>query len=326
MKLTTNSAWQEFATLKAANDFEGKGVPCGGENQHLLVKGREGEPILFLKSEPRRHPRAPIRLMNVIGEFDRKYSLNSEGEVETVNSYFTTFRCVPDAVDLHPYFVEMMVAIAAVQPAQLSEGQVDNVVSSLVELFKPGAAAGQSTVAGLWGELLVIDASDDTTAFVCAWHLDTNDSFDFAFSDRRIEVKATEKQIREHEFSLGQVTESRDGDYVASVQLKKSAAGVSALELAKQVAATLDYAGRAKLWGLVFRTLGEDATLTNDVKYDIQFARDNLRFIPSSKVPAPMLNEEGRRFISHVRYRANIESITQEFGVRALTPALCTGV
>lgn len=315
MTSIANSVWENFCELKAANEFEGNGIPCGDKKQHLFVKGKDGEPVLFLKSEPRLHPRAPIRLMNVVGEFDRKYSLNSVGGAEAVTSFFTTFRCVPEAADLHPYFVEMMVAIAAVQPASLSEKEVDNVVASLVELFRPGSAAGQSTVAGLWGELLVIAVSTDASAFINGWHIDATDTFDFAFSDRRIEVKSSEKQTRVHEFSLGQVAERREGDYVASVLLKRSAAGVSTLELAEQVAANLDDGGRAKLWGLVFRILGEDATLTNDVRYDIKFAKDNLRFIPSNNVPAPFIDEEGRRFISHVRYQAQMESIAQNFGL-----------
>ena len=121
MTSIANSVWENFCELKAANEFEGNGIPCGDKKQHLFVKGKDGEPVLFLKSEPRLHPRAPIRLMNVVGEFDRKYSLNSVGGAEAVTSFFTTFRCVPEAADLHPYFVEMMVAIAAVQPASLSE-------------------------------------------------------------------------------------------------------------------------------------------------------------------------------------------------------------
>lgn len=319
MNLTKNSAWKEFSELQAANTFEGKGIPCGDKRQHLLVKGKDGEPVLFLKSEPRRHPRTPIRLMNVVGEFDRKYSLTLEGDGESVVCFFTTFRCVPEAVGLHPYFVEMMVAIAALQSAPLSEGQVDDVVASLVELFKPGRAAGQSTVAGLWGELLVIAASSDAAAYVQAWHLDPSDSFDFAFSERRIEVKSSEKQIREHEFSLGQVAERRDGDYVASVLLKRSAAGASTLEFAEQIAATLEDSGRAKLWGLVLRTLGEDATITNDVRYEIKFAKDNLRFVTVDRIPAPILTQQERQYISHVRYRANIESIVQNYGLTNLS-------
>jgi hypothetical protein len=318
MTETNSSAWEKFCELKAATEFEGNGIPCGDKKLHLLVKGKDGEPVLFLKSDLRRHPRAPVRLINVIGEFDRKYSLTPEGDAGVAVSIFTTFRCVPEAVDLHPYFVEMMVAIAAVQPAPLSEGEVDSVVASLVELFKLGRAAGRSTVAGLWGELLVIAASADATAYLRAWHLDPTDSFDFAFSDRRIEVKSSEKQIREHDFSLGQVSERRDGDYVASVLLKRSAAGASTLELAEQIAATLDDSGRAKLWGLVFRTLGEDATITNDVRYEIKFAKDNLRFVASYRVPTPVVNEHEQRYISHVRYRANIESIVQDYGVICL--------
>ena len=319
MNLTTTSSWRQFSDLIATNDGEQKGLPCGMARQHLLVKGKDGEPILFLNSEPRRHPRAPVRLMNVVGEFDRRYSLNSETDQDSVVGCFTTFRCVPEAVELHPYFVEMMVAIADLQPAPLSEAEVDKVVDSLVELFKTGSPPAHSTIAGLWGELLIIAMSSNPDSFVAAWHTDTSDSFDFAFSDRRIEVKSSEKQCREHEFSLGQVFEQRDGDFVASILLKRSAAGLSVLGLAEQVAKTLDDSHRIKFWGLVFRTLGDDSLLTEDVRYDFEYAKDMLRFVHSRCIPAPVVGPTGLKVITHVRYRANIESVVQEAGMLELS-------
>lgn len=310
---------EQFDALNPVEGSLSLGIPCGPDEQHLLVKNPAGEPLLLLRSTPRRQPRAPIRLKNVVVEFERRYGYSLDDYEATdaveVADCFTAIRCLADASTLYSYFVEMMSATAAGLPAPLSEAQVDNVVTNLLELFKSGNAAGQSTVAGLWGELLVISVSADTTAIVKAWHLDTSDSFDFALSERRIEVKSSEKQMREHEFSLGQVSERRDGDYIASVLLKRSAAGVSTLELAEQIAARLDDASRAKFWGLVFHTLGDDAALTNDTKYDLKFSKDSLRFIPSNRVPCPTLDEEGRRLISHVHFRANIESIVQDFGI-----------
>lgn len=72
--------------------------------------------------------------------------------------------------------------------------------------------------------------------FVDAWHLRATDGFDFAFPDKRIEVKATERPSREHDFSLKQVRSGRETDFVASITLARSSAGLSALDLGRLIA------------------------------------------------------------------------------------------
>ena len=81
--------------------------------------------------------------------------------------------------------------------------------------------------------------------FVDAWHLRATDGFDFAFPDKRIEVKATERPSREHDFSLKQVRSGRETDFVASITLARSSAGLSALDLGRLIAERLDAAQQA---------------------------------------------------------------------------------
>ena len=223
-------SWQAFAALEPSEGDLGKGLACGDLKSHLLVKGEAGEPILFLRSAPRAHPRAPIRLRNIRGEFDRRYALQGEGGRESTAS-FTTLRCLPEADGLHPYFVEMMVATALSLPEVLSETVVDELVERLVDLFRQGRATAQATVAGLWGELVLIAVAADPDAWVRAWHDTPTETFDFCFSDKRVEVKTTETQIREHEFSLTQLNGGRDSDFIASVMLRRGAAGLTTFEL-----------------------------------------------------------------------------------------------
>lgn len=315
MSTSPSSAWAAFCSLASSTSSTGKGLPCGADGKHFLVKGAGGEPILFLCSMARQHPRAPIRLRNVIGEFDRKYAyqLNEQAELAGV---FTTLRCVPEAAHLHPFFVELAVATANAQPAALSEQQVDELVSNLIDLFSPGRGPKQSTVAGLWGELAVLSVADDPNSWVNAWHQETTDTFDFCFTDKRIEVKTTEKALREHEFSGEQITGATANDFVASVQLKRSAAGHTALELASEISLRLEEKSRAKFWALVYATLGEDSISADDFRYDLKLAQGSALLVPSSKLPQLQIPAQHAAFVSHIRYRVNIEPISREFGIK----------
>lgn len=311
------SAWQNFCALAAGSDAEGKGLPCGKNSHHLLVKGPDGEPILFLSSTARVNPRAPIRLRNVIGEFDRRYALLADPVTE-FSGYFTTLRCLPEAAPLHPFFVEMAVATANTQPDLLSEGQVDDLVEGLINVFRQGKVPGQSTVVGLWGELAVLTVAGDIDAWVGAWHDTTTEAFDFCFNGKRIEVKSTEKPLREHEFSASQVSEAQADDFIASVQLKRSAAGHTVIELAHEIASKLTEGSRAKFWSLVYATLGEDAISMDETRFDLGMAQQSIVFIPTGCVPCVVVPEQYAALVSHVRYRANIESVMREYGVKSV--------
>lgn len=309
------SAWRDFCDLPGSTDAQGSGLPCGKNNRHLLVKGSEGEPILFLNSTARVNPRAPIRLKNVIGEFDRQYAFRVDSGIES-SGCFTTLRCLPGVAHLHSFFVEMAVATANTQPELLSEEEVDSFVEGLVSVFRQGKLPGQSTVVGLWGELAVLTMADDIDAWIGAWHDTTTEAFDFCFKDKRIEVKSTEKPLREHEFSASQVLEARIGDFIASVQLKRSAAGYTAVELANQIASKLSESSRAKFWSLLYATLGEDAIFMDATRFDLDGAQKSLVFIPVARIPTVVVPEKDSSLISCVRYRANVEAVAKEHGIK----------
>jgi hypothetical protein len=167
----------------------------------------------------------------------------------------------------------------------------------------------KTTVVGLWGELLIIHAAKNPADFINAWHTAGTDTYDFAFSDARLEVKATERSVREHDFALAQVRGGDPGDTVASLLLSRSAAGISVLGLANAIAKRVPPVAQQKLWTLVLAELGQDAEAADEQTFDPEAALDNLRLIPAAQVPAPQINGDDRAFISHVRFRANIAAV-----------------
>lgn len=307
MSGAATSLWVQFQALRPSADACAvEAIHCGSGAHHLLVRGERGEPILLLASEPRSSPRADIRLKHVAVQFDRRYEVVNKGVGAPDVANFCKFTCEPGASHLHQYFVELMTATAAAHPGSLSQQSADDVIDALLELFRTLALAADTTVTGLWGELLVMHLAASPGVFVDAWHLRATDGFDFAFSDKRIEVKSTISTARDHDFTLRQVRSGRESDLVASVILTRSSAGLSVLDMARMISDRVNEVQRAKLWRLVLATLGEDALFDEEQRFDLQGASDGLVFVRAVDVPAPDVSEAAAAFVSDVRFRSNI--------------------
>jgi hypothetical protein len=306
----TPSLWERFQALKPTSDASAiAAIPCGSCKQHLLVRGDSGEPALLLATDPRASPRADIRLKHVGVQFDRRFEVAHGDDGSTEVGNFCKFTCDPSGSHLHEYFIELMAATAGTHPGVLSAQATDEVVDMLLELFRKLSLPTDQSVTGLWGELLLMHLAASPGRFIDAWHLRATDGFDFAFSDKRIEVKTTERPSREHAFSLKQVRSGRETDLIASITLARSSSGLSALDLARLIAERSDAAQQAKLWRLVLETLGEDADADGEQRFDVKSASDGLVFVRASDVPAPEVSAGVAVFVTEVRFRSNINAL-----------------
>ena len=264
---------------------------------------------MLLATETRAFPRADIRLKYVGVQFDRQFEIANGNDSSTSVGNFCKFTCDPSGFQLHQYFVELMAATASTHPGVLSAQATDEVVDVLLELFRKLSLPADQSITGLWGELLLMYLAASPAMFVDAWHLRVTDGFDFAFPDKRIEVKATERPSREHDFSLKQVRSGRETDFIASVTLARSSAGLSVLDLARLIAERLDAERQAKLWRLVLETLGEDTDIDGVQRFDAKSASDGLVFVRASDVPAPEVSANATAFVTDVRFRSNINTL-----------------
>lgn len=305
--------WQQFQALRKSHDGEASGtIRCGAGQQHLLVKGERKEPILLLATAQRRSPRAPIRLKHVSVQFDARYQVTATETGKSSSEWFCKIACDASSASLHGYFVELLVATANSLPVQLDDSAVDETVEALMELFRKMAMPSRASMAGLWGELLLINASSSPQRMVDAWHVTPTDEFDFAADSFRIEVKSTSGTIREHEFSLRQVRSGRPDDFIASVVLRSSADGLSVLDLARRISPQLTDVGQAKLWQLIIETLGDDAESTEWQTFDVASATASLMLVPARHIPAPTIAAGDLPFVSDVRFRAQIGEVCSQ--------------
>jgi len=314
------SLWQQFQALGKSNEGEAsRTIRCGAGQRHLLLKGERDEPILLLATAQRRSPRAPIRLKHVSIQFDARYEVTATDTGKSSSEWFCKVACDAGSASLHGYFVELLAATANSLPGQLDDSAVDEAVEALMELFRKMATPSRASMTGLWGELLLINASSSPQRMVDAWHVAPTDDFDFATDGFRIEVKSTTGTLREHEFSLRQVRSERPDDFIASVVLRSSADGLSVLDLARRISPQLSDAGQAKLWQLVIETLGDDAESTEWQAFDVASATASIVLVPATLIPAPSIAPGDAQVVSDVRFRAQIGIVCSQHAVPVST-------
>jgi len=186
---------------------------------------------------------------------------------------------------------------------------VDELLDSLLEMFRRTSPVSTDLVIGLWGELLAIDTAIDRAAYVRGWHNKSSETFDFDLDGSRVEVKTSLKPDRSHEFSLGQVRPARETDFVLSLHIRRATAGLHVLALARRIADKLPIPERDRLWRIILETLGPELEGVDDHCFDEAFARDAMRLYLAADIPAPTVPEALGAVISGVRFTATLGGV-----------------
>lgn len=317
--MAQTSLWGRFEELTASNETAtSAAVPVDDAQTHLLIKGASGEPVFLFRCEPRALPRAPIRLKHVAVAFDVPFEVRSGTASSPAVARYTKFTCSPQSTALHPWFIEMVSAATRRVAAELNAAAVDDLLASMLELFRQAAPPSPNIVTGLWGELLTISMATDRAKFLAAWHSAPNDVFDFSFPKARLEVKTTQSPTRDHEFALAQVSGGRPSDYVLSIIVQRSSAGASAIDLAKSIAAAVDDASADRLWRVVFETLGTELEGVDDQRFDLDVARASLKAFRARDIPAPVVPASLQSVVTNVSFSVSLGAIADSPELPAL--------
>jgi hypothetical protein len=305
--MVTETLWARFEALRTSVDGStSAAVAAEATQSHLLTKGSGGEPVLLLRCEARRTPRTPIRLKHVGVIFDETFEVRLQPDDPVAVGRYTKLVCSPASPSLHRWFVELASAVTQSVPGEMSTRDVDDLLNSLLELFRQAAAPSAETVLGLWGELLAIDMAADSSAFTRAWHSSPTEAFDFDFSESRLEVKTTLRPSREHSFALNQVGSGRASDYVLSIVAQRASGGESVLGLARRVAARLPDKSRERLWRIVVETLGPEVDGVDDQCFDVASAKHSARMFHARDIPAPIVEPRHQAVVTNVRFSTSL--------------------
>lgn len=234
---------------------------------------------------------APRRLANLTFTPPRAMRVaRADGSVE--DARFAVLECISDDPELERYFCRVLSAFfvegEAPESGESMAAELERVVDGVSSLFRSLRRPGKTTVQGLWAELAIIAWASATEHAISAWHSEATQLHDFGVGAFRLEIKSTEKRLREHFFRLDQLSSASAGaTIIASLMLCRSAHGPSVFELVAGIATRVGREAGVRLECIVADCLGEawrDAD-TDDMRFDLDATRQTLRCYRVEDIP-----------------------------------------
>jgi hypothetical protein len=248
------------------------------------------------------YPSLQLRYLNA--EFQLTCRLKTEKR--ELEGTFALVSCTSEEPELHELFVRSFNAVREQLSDKANTEEIKTTVQNLATLFRAFSKPSQRSITGLWAELFTIARSEVIADAMKMWRDDAFDRFDFSSTSRVIEVKATNGQLRSHEFGLEQLCSPVGGQgFVVSTLLQPITGGTSVLELVATIEAEIvaEPKLRQKIWANVIHDLGSDYGTSLDRRFDMSYAQRHVKIFRFEDVPQPQLKPDPK--ITKVRFIAD---------------------
>lgn len=277
-----------------------------GRPNDYIARGSKGEPTVLIANCSGRTQVAPIELRNLLVEYAAPMEVHHD--IGITQGTFIVLAANHNRPDLYEVFCTMVEAAVSGLTSNPTSEEVEHTVQALIELFRAAISPPKKTVAGLWGELLLIDALPDPTVAIRTWHVTPFDTHDFVLGPRAIEVKSTERTERIHEFNHSQLVHAAGKPVlIISALLRRSSTGSSCQDLAGAILSRLsDQRARLKLLRVVHESLGVEIQEANDIRFDHKEALNLIRQVRADVLP--VVDVPPNCGISNVRYSINLDA------------------
>jgi hypothetical protein len=259
-------------------------VTVPGHAGYRVGRGQEG--TLVLLTPPDADPDPPTRLRRLSLDPRLRCTVRTQGGVSEEGDFGVVQLRIDDAA-LVPAFLDVVAALISLLGVDPAPGDVSAGMRRLVRLFAANAAM-RGSVLGLWAELLAISEATDVPALVDAWHAHVDARFDFSSPGSRLEVKATTRDQRVHQFSLPQLLPVAGSTVtVLSIMTTETSSGTSVRDLVHWLEDALsgDAPRQMKLHEQVADVLGADWVNHLEHRFDEQQARESATLLPAVSVP-----------------------------------------
>ena len=304
MRSKLYDAYREAASAALVGDGTLPASAVLGRAHDYVCLGPQQQPVLLLScaaSVALRRP--PIGLQHLTVEFGVRFRVRTPTRI--VEDDFVVVSLRGDDLGLAEAFCLAADALVAALPEVPSASDIEKAVREFVEVLSALSLPSPRAVAGLWAELWLMSVASDPQAAVMAWHRNPTDRFDFSFAAHFVEVKATEREERNHDFSYEQLRRTEAPVNVVSLRLRRAQGGKSVADLVAKLQAGLSAELRAKLVKNVFGAIGSAVSEASEIRFDDGFAEANLRVISADRVPVVEIPTASP--ISAVRFRVNLD-------------------
>ncbi len=304
MRSKLYDAYREVVLAAPEGDEILPAAAVPGRAHDYISIGSQQKPILLLScASSAGLKRPPISLQHLSIEFGVRFRVRAYAGI--VEGDFVVVSLKDDDADLAEAFCLAADALVAALPEAPSASDIEKVVHEFVEVLSALAIPSLRAVAGIWAELWLMSVASDPQGALTAWHGDPTDRFDFSFRSHFVEVKATEKEERIHEFAFDQLRRAGAPISVVSLRLRRAQGGKSVADLVAMLQVGLSAELRKKLVKNVFGAIGGAVSEAAEIRFDEAFAEANLRVIPADQVPVVVIPDGAP--ISAVRFRVNLD-------------------
>lgn len=321
MRSKLYGAYREAASAPPTEDGALPASVAPGRKHDYISVGAQKQPVLLLScASSGVLKRPPIKLQHMTVEFGISFRVRAPFGI--VEDDFVVVSLRGDDLGLAEAFCLAADALVAALPEAPTESDIQNAVREFVEVLSTLSLPSSRSVAGLWAELWLMSVASNPPAAVAAWHRDPTERFDFSFADHFVEVKATEREERIHDFSYEQLRRNEAPVKVASLRLRRVQSGKSVADLVAMLQQCLSAELRMKLVRNVFEAIGSTVSEASEIRFDERFAESNLRIIAADRVPAVVIPDGSP--IAAVRFRVNLDdaSLTADLEIPSVQLAL----
>ena len=299
-----------FADLpKGAGREEFKAIALSENRRDFLAKAEDGAPLFLLHDSSTAKYVPEINFRHLSAQFH--VTCRVMVEAQALEDQFCLVSCDGATPELFELFIRCVSAAVEGIPPNAGTRELESCIVQLRDLFRALAAPSSRELPGLWAELYVILRCGHSAAALGLWHSDQFDRYDFSSEALCLEVKATVRGARIHEFALEQLEPPAEGEgLVASLLLQPLTGGLGVLDLVRRIeeVAPGDPKLRLKLWQNIASALGTDFSAGLDRQFDMSFADRNLAVYSMSDIPRPERPTDPR--VTGLRFVVELATVT----------------
>jgi len=269
-----------------SNSYSAKAIK--GYENHRIAKNNTNNPslLIFISDENQDFIIATQNLFNIKVSHNLKCQIESDDKISQNN--FSVVSYIGQNNDVKDLFLSTCQILTKSLGQSPSNKQIKYTVGKFIELFKAVKETPRNSIQGLWCELFLIEQSSFPEKLIAGWHSVPEEKFDFSFNKLRLEVKSSASESRIHHFSSRQLNPINNIEIIiASVLVSSNVAGFSINDLLSRINDKIEDfpEQKEKLHLLVYSTLGVDIERVNQIKFDLEFAKNSLQFYKSVNIP-----------------------------------------
>lgn len=258
-----------------------------GIRQHKLGISEFGKPMFFIQCEPPASTNLmDVKLESITVAFNRNCKLYTN-KTQYKSGTYSIVSLETDSIELQGYFLEAVYLVVKSLPTIAKQKDIKFELTKLIDLFSKLSKPPQRTIQGLWGELLVIEQSQNPEYLIMAWHKSPGDIYDFNDGIDKIEVKTTTQNHRIHAFSLNQLIPNKNSKLViGSIITTETGLGKTVFDLVDLIKKKVSNSFTLVRFNeIISETLGRDFEKAFNVHFDYNLASDTLSFYDPAVIP-----------------------------------------